>query len=83
MDPLFNSVAQVFGTRAIAIVLSGMLDDGALGSAEVCKYRGITMAQSRATSLHFDMPCAAMDFGGAELRFAPNKIAEALRAVAM
>jgi two-component system chemotaxis response regulator CheB len=82
IDPLFASVARVFGRRAIAIVLSGMLDDGARGIAEVHRCGGVTMAQNEASSKHFDMPCAAMDFGGSELRLAPQKIAEALRAVA-
>jgi chemotaxis response regulator CheB len=39
------------------------------------------MAQSKATSRFFDMPCAAMDYGGCELRFSPLKIAEALGAL--
>lgn len=82
VDPLFHSVARVFGRRAITIVLSGMLDDGSRGTAEVCRCGGVAMAQDEATSRFFDMPCAAMDFGGSELRFSPIKIAEALRAVA-
>jgi two-component system chemotaxis response regulator CheB len=82
VDPLFYSVARVFGARAIAIVLSGMLDDGSRGAAEVRRCGGVTMAQSEATSQFFDMPCAAMDYGGSELRFSPQKIAEALRAAA-
>ncbi|MGY8661742.1 chemotaxis protein CheB [Bradyrhizobium sp. UFLA05-109] len=81
VDPLFDSVAQVFGSRAIAIVLSGMLDDGARGTAEVRRCGGVTMAQNEATSLCFGMPCAAVDFGGSDLIFTPLKIAEALRAV--
>lgn len=81
VDPLFGSVAQVFGSRAIAIVLSGMLDDGARGTAEVRRCGGVTMVQDEATSLCFGMPCAAVDLGGSDLIFAPSKIAEALRAV--
>ena len=82
VDPLFESVARVFGKRAVAVVLSGMLDDGARGTAEVRRCGGVAMAQNEATSLFVDMPCAAMDFGGSELRFTPAKIAEALRAIA-
>jgi two-component system chemotaxis response regulator CheB len=81
VDPLFYSIARVFGERAIAIVLSGMLDDGSRGTAEVRRCGGVTMAQNEATSHFFDMPCAAMDHGGSELRLSPLKIAEALRAV--
>lgn len=81
VDPLFYSVARVFRERAISIVLSGMLADGSRGTAEVRRWGGVAMAQSKATSRFFDMPCAAMDYGGCELRFSPLKIAEALGAL--
>jgi CheB methylesterase len=42
---------------------------------------GVTMAQSEATSLYFDMPRAAIDLGGSQIRFSPHKIAEGLCAV--
>jgi two-component system, chemotaxis family, protein-glutamate methylesterase/glutaminase len=81
VDPLFSSVAQVFGSRAIAIVLSGMLDDGARGTAVVRRCGGVTMSLDEATSVYFGMPFAAADFGGSDLIFTPLKLAEALRAV--
>jgi two-component system chemotaxis response regulator CheB len=81
VDPLFESIASTFGSRAIAIVLSGMLNDGARGVAAVHRNGGVTMAQSQATSIHFDMPRAAVDLGGSQIRFSPSKIAEALCAI--
>jgi two-component system chemotaxis response regulator CheB len=81
IDPLFQSIARVFGPRAIAIVLSGMLDDGARGIAAVLKGGGLTMAQDESTSIHFDMPRAAIDLGGSQITFGPRKIAEALCAI--
>jgi two-component system chemotaxis response regulator CheB len=78
---LFESVARVFGPRAIAVVLSGMLNDGTRGIALVRHHGGITMAQSESTSMHFDMPRGAIDIGGFEIRFSPRKIAEALCAL--
>jgi two-component system, chemotaxis family, protein-glutamate methylesterase/glutaminase len=83
IDPLFESVARVFGTRAIAIVLSGMLNDGSRGTAAVHRGGGITMAQDELTSIHFDMPRAAIDLGGSQIRFGPRKIAEALCAIGL
>lgn len=38
IDPLLDSVARVFGRRGVSIVLSGMLDDGARGSAEIRRF---------------------------------------------
>jgi two-component system chemotaxis response regulator CheB len=81
IDPLFESIARVFGKRGIAIVLSGMMSDGMRGSAAVRNGGGIAMAQSEVTSMHFDMPCAAIDLGGVEIRFSPRKIADALCAL--
>jgi two-component system chemotaxis response regulator CheB len=81
VDPLFQSIARVFGTRAVGIVLSGMMDDGARGIRAVRRCGGLTMAQNEFTSVHFDMPRAAIDWGGTEIRFSPDKIAEALRAL--
>jgi two-component system chemotaxis response regulator CheB len=80
---LFERVARVFGPRAIAIVLSGMLDDGSRGTAAVHKGGGVTMAQDESTSMHFDMPRAAIDLGGSQISFSPRKIAEALCAVGL
>src|SRR5262249_11761941 len=83
VDPLFESIASAFGSRAIVIVLSGMMDDGARGLAVVRANGGVTMAQSEATSIYFDMPRAAIDLGGSQIRFSPHKIAEALCAVGL
>jgi chemotaxis response regulator CheB len=77
-----DSVTRFFGPRAIAIILSGMLDDGAHGIAAVRIVGGVTMAQNELTSMHFDMPRAAIDLGGSEITFSPAKIDEALCALA-
>jgi chemotaxis response regulator CheB len=53
------------------------------GVAAVRGNEGVTMAQSEATSLYFDMPRAAIDLGGSQIRFSPHKIAEALCAVGL
>jgi two-component system chemotaxis response regulator CheB len=83
VDPLFQSVARVFGERAIAVILSGLLNDGAQGLADVRRFGGVTMAQNEGTCMHFDMPRAAIDLGGCEITFSPRKIAQALCAVGL
>ncbi len=82
VDKLFASAAASFGPRAVAVVLSGVLTDGAAGIAAVCAAGGITMAQDEASAGHFDMPAAAIDLGRADIVFSPRKIAEALQVLA-
>jgi two-component system, chemotaxis family, protein-glutamate methylesterase/glutaminase len=81
-DPLFRSVAAVHGPRAIGIVLSGYMSDGASGIAAIRAGGGIAMAQCETSALVFEMPCAAIDVGKADVVLPPLKLAQALTALA-
>jgi chemotaxis response regulator CheB len=81
-DQLINSVAACYGRRSIAIVLSGMMPAGIRGLRAVRAHGGITMAQNNASSTHFDMPCAAIDFGKADIILPPSRLAGALQVIA-
>lgn len=60
IDPLFRSVAVSFGSRVIALVLSGMLNDGASGLADVKRCGGTTVVQNPSDSPAPDMPWGAL-----------------------
>jgi two-component system chemotaxis response regulator CheB len=60
VDALFLSAAEVFQERTIAVVLSGMMWDGAAGIAAVVRAGGITIAQDEKSAGFFDMPAAAL-----------------------
>jgi two-component system, chemotaxis family, protein-glutamate methylesterase/glutaminase len=63
VNALFRSVALTFGQRAVGVLLSGMLDDGTLGSAAIRSRGGTTIAQSPGEAMFPAMPLNAIDAG--------------------
>lgn len=81
VDTLFRSVADSFGGAAFAIVLSGMLDDGAYGARVVRRSGGTVLVQRPETAQFPDMPQAAIDAGGASLVLTIEEIGEAIGSI--
>ena len=63
VDVLFQSVAQEFSNNALAILMTGMGDDGAAGMGAVRAAGGITIAQSPETCVVDSMPRSAIERG--------------------
>ena len=63
VDVLFHSVAKEFGPQAMAVLMTGMGEDGAVGLGEIRASGGFTVAQSRETCVVFGMPKAAIERG--------------------
>jgi two-component system chemotaxis response regulator CheB len=59
VDELFRSVAASAGEGAVAVLLTGMGDDGAHGLMEVRERGGTTIVQDAETSAVYGMPQAA------------------------
>lgn len=62
-DPMFRSIAAIYGASAIAVVLTGMGVDGMTGCEQVKARGGRIVVQDEATSVVWGMPGAIVRAG--------------------
>jgi two-component system, chemotaxis family, protein-glutamate methylesterase/glutaminase len=74
IDCLFESVAEVYGNRAIGIILTGMGKDGAEGLKRIKEKGGFTLAQDEASSVVYGMPKVAYETGAATYQMSIKEI---------
>ncbi len=63
VDVLFRSVAEVYGDRTLALVLTGMGQDGLRGAEAISARGGRIVAQDEASSVVWGMPGAVVRAG--------------------
>lgn len=66
VDPLFRSVAEVYGPSALGVLLTGMGQDGLLGARRIHERQGRILVQDEATSVVWGMPGAVARAGLAQ-----------------
>lgn len=60
VNPLFRSAAKWYGNRTLAVMLTGMGDDGIEGTRDISAKGGQILAQDEATSVVWGMPAAVV-----------------------
>ena len=75
VDVLMLSAADVYGARALGVVLTGMGSDGTEGLRAIRERGGLTLAESAETCVIFGMPKAAIDAGVIERTLPLDRIA--------
>ena len=78
IDPLLRSVGACYGGGAIGVVLSGKLNDGAAGLADLKRCGGITVVQSPADAVAGEMPLGALDASAVDHRGPAENLGEIL-----
>ncbi|MFV0420773.1 protein-glutamate methylesterase/protein-glutamine glutaminase [Oleidesulfovibrio sp.] len=66
VDVLFRSASRYAGRNAVAVIMTGMGDDGAAGMKELHDTGAFTIAQDEATCVVYGMPHEAVKLGGVD-----------------
>ncbi|MFO0683556.1 MAG: chemotaxis-specific protein-glutamate methyltransferase CheB [Sandaracinus sp.] len=77
-DRLFESAAAVYGPRTIAVVLTGMGDDGTRGARAVKAQGGLVIAEGEDSAAIYGMPGSVVRAGVADHSLAIHLMGDAL-----
>ena len=78
VDVLFSSLVECEPQSTLAVILTGMGEDGALGMLRLRQAGATTIAQDEASSAIFGMPKRAIDLGGVDHVMSLSAIGPAL-----
>lgn len=79
VDPMFSSIASVYGATAVGVVLSGMGRDGSAGARDLASAGADVFAQDVETSVVWGMPGSVAKSGLASAVLPPAEIAHILQ----
>lgn len=83
VDALFDSIADVYGAGALAIVLSGMGNDGAAGASRLADAGATIVVQDLESSVVWGMPGAIAKNGLADAILPPALISRLIKQAAL
>ncbi|WP_284124369.1 chemotaxis-specific protein-glutamate methyltransferase CheB [Parerythrobacter aestuarii] len=76
VDPMFEAVANFFGTKGMGVVLSGMGRDGSVGGRLLNEVGGTLLAQNEESCAVFGMPRGIVEAGIAASIDTPEALAD-------
>lgn len=82
VDPLFETAAKIFKVGCLGIVLTGMGQDGRVGSAFIKENEGMVITQDEKSCVVFGMPRSVQNEGSFDFIKTPIEIAEVLKSKA-
>ena len=82
VDVLFQSAAEIFGSRTLAVVMTGMGSDGKTGAAWVKARDGMVFAESEETCIVYGMPSAVVEAGLSDKIIRLDQLGQAIMEVA-
>jgi two-component system chemotaxis response regulator CheB len=77
-DVLFQSAAEVFGSRVLGVVMTGMGNDGTQGSAWIKSQGGTVLTESEQSSVIYGMPRSVVEAGLSDQQIPLSEMAEAI-----
>lgn len=78
IDPLFRSAAVSYGPRAVGVLLSGLLNDGAAGLSAIKRCGGLALVQDPVDAIADEMPLAGLQAVTADLVAPHGRIGDVL-----
>lgn len=77
-DVLFQSATKAYGGRVLAVVLTGMGDDGCEGAAWVKASGGVVLTESEKSCIIYGMPRSVVEAGLSDAQVPLESMAEAI-----
>ena len=78
VDALFTSAAQLFGAATLGVVLTGMGDDGLVGSRAITEAGGRVLTEAESSCVVYGMPRSVAEAGLSFASVALDRMAEAI-----
>lgn len=82
VDVLFQAAAEIFGSRTLGVVMTGMGADGRNGAAWIKAQNGTIFSESEETCVVYGMPGAVVEAGLSDKIIRLDRMGEALMEVA-